>query len=167
MSQMLIQQDTLVGIGDAIRGKTGKTASIPVKNLASEIEGISGGGSSIPDGYIKPSGTVTVTENGTVDVTNYASAQVNVPVPDGYVKPSGTKSITANGTHSVSGYANAEVNVPVGVFPSGTKSITANGTVDVTNYASVSVNVPTETVEEYDGTVTVSGGSFAENGDSN
>ena len=32
-----------------------------------------------PDGYIKPSGTKTITENGTHDVTEYASAEVDVP----------------------------------------------------------------------------------------
>ena len=33
----------------------------------------------IPSGYIKPSGSKSITENGTHDVTNYASAVVNVP----------------------------------------------------------------------------------------
>lgn len=33
----------------------------------------------VPDGYIKPNGSVKITKNGIVDVTNYASAEVDVP----------------------------------------------------------------------------------------
>lgn len=37
----------------------------------------------IPEGYIKPTGTKTITENGTHDVSGYASAEVNVPTSGG------------------------------------------------------------------------------------
>lgn len=88
---------------------------------------------------ITPTGTKNITENGTYDVTEFASASVAVPAP------SGTKIITTNGTHDVAAYASATVNVPTENPPSGTVNITANGTVDVTNYASAEVAVPTGT----------------------
>jgi hypothetical protein len=65
----------------------------------------------IPDGYIKPSGTLSIEENGTHDVTDKASVSVNVPIPEGYIQPSGTLEVTENGTHDVTEYASVTVNV--------------------------------------------------------
>ena len=62
----------------------------------------------VPTG-ITPEGTVTITENGVKDVTQYAKADVKVP-PYG----EGDVQITENGTHDVSGKARAIVNVPTG-----------------------------------------------------
>lgn len=56
---------------------------------------------------ITPTGSISITENGTSDVTQYASAAVNVP------QPSGSVSITSNGTVDVTSYASAVINVPV------------------------------------------------------
>lgn len=93
---------------------------------------------------IVPTGTKTITENGTgIDVTNYASADVNVqPNVD-------TKSITVNGTYNASsdnldGYSSVNVNVQPNV---NTKSITANGTYNASSdnldgYNQVVVSVP-------------------------
>lgn len=63
----------------------------------------------IPDEYIIPAGSVDITTNGTYDVTDKATANVNVPE-----KQLGTKTITANGTYkatddNLDGYS--EVNV--------------------------------------------------------
>lgn len=122
-------------IANSLRSKTGGNGKIVADDFPAVIDGLSTGG-------ITPTGTKTITENGSHDVTTFSTAQVNVPIPNGYIKPSGTKTITSNGSHDVTSFAAAEVNVPVGIAPSGTKTITSNGTHDVTNYASAQVNVP-------------------------
>ncbi len=66
----------------------------------------------IPDEYIIPSGTKKIEDNGTHDVTGYASVNVDVPPPDGYVEVSGTLEITANGPYVVETYQFVNVNVP-------------------------------------------------------
>ena len=57
--------------------------------------------------FIQPSGDKNISANGTVDVTNFARAIVNVPT-----SVSGTKTITANGTYDIAAFAQAVVNVP-------------------------------------------------------
>lgn len=64
----------------------------------------------IPSQYIIPEGSTNITQNGTFDVGQYASAIVNVPG----IVPSGTLNITSNNTYDVTQYASAKVNVPVG-----------------------------------------------------
>lgn len=97
----------------------------------------------VPSEGITPTGTKTITENGTHDVTDFAQAKVAVPVG---ITPTGVKeiSVTQNGevTEDVSTYKSVHIvtNVPE---PSGTKTITENGTHDVKAFASVNVNVPT------------------------
>ena len=63
----------------------------------------------IPNEYIIPTGEIEFTQNGTYDVTDKASAKVNVPE-----KQLGTKTITTNGTYkatddNLDGYSEVEV----------------------------------------------------------
>jgi len=98
----------------------------------------------IPEGYIIPDGDKVIIANGEeIDVSEYATVTVNVPVPEGYIIPSGNKNITSNGTDiDVSSYNTATVNVPYDLT---TDTFTANGTYTPTNaegYSSVTVDVP-------------------------
>lgn len=130
--------ELFTNIANAIRSKTGNTASIKAEDFPSAINGISVG----VEGGIIPTGTKSITSNGKHRVYEYEYAEISVPTG---ITPSGTKSITSNGTHDVSSYASAEVNVPVPsgyIKPSGSINITENKTVDVTNYASAIVDVP-------------------------
>ena len=101
----------------------------------------------IPDEYIIPGGSKTITENGNHDVRIYEAVNVNVPVPEDYVKPTGALPITENGTYDVREIASAHVNVPD--IPAVTEelSVTTNGTYEpgtgVDGYSKVVVNVPT------------------------
>ena len=87
-----------------------------------------------------PTGSINIADNGTYDVTEKASAVVNVS-PD-----LGTKSITANGTYNASsdnldGYSQVTVNVPSSA--TGTINITENANrIDVSSYEYANVNVP-------------------------
>ena len=67
----------------------------------------------IPDEYIIPNGTKAISENGTYDITAYASAEVNVPTPVPVIEP---LEVTENGTYTapngVNGYSPIVVAVP-------------------------------------------------------
>ena len=65
----------------------------------------------IPSEYIIPSGSIDITANGTYDITNHKSANINVPIPDGYIIPTGSQDITENGTYDITDKSQVVVNV--------------------------------------------------------
>lgn len=65
----------------------------------------------VPASGITPTGTKNITTNGDHDVTQYATAHVDVPTG---ITPSGSQTFTENGTYDVTNLAEAVVNVPTG-----------------------------------------------------
>ncbi len=150
MGNVLVDENSLSGIADAIRYKLGVETLYKPGEMAEAIESIGGG--EVPALIQK-----TVTANGEYNASadnadGYSRVTVNVPAS---AVDSGTKSITANGTHDVTGYASASVNVPNSyaagdegkVVQSGalvsqtSQTVTENGTYDTTTKNSVTVNV--------------------------
>lgn len=69
----------MTAIANAIRAKRGISGTLSLDQMATEIENIQTG--------ITPSGTKTITANGTYDVTQFASAEVDTnPIPNLYTK---------------------------------------------------------------------------------
>lgn len=100
-------------------------------------------------GGIVPSGTLDIRSEGTFDVTDYASVDVDI------FDDTTTKTVTDNGVYNaeddhVLGYSQVTVQVPASAVVSGTKSITQNGTgIDVTDYQYVDVNVSSQINDNY------------------
>lgn len=84
----------------AIREKTGDSGTMKPAEFPEKIRGITTGGSEIPEGYLKPEGTLPITKNGTVDVSTYEKAEVNVPTGGDTETVLTALSVTENGTYA-------------------------------------------------------------------
>lgn len=102
----------------------------------------------IPSPWIVPSGTVVIDQQGvyTVDVTQYATASVNIPNPTLFnptVTPSGsTQTISAPTGYDYIGTVTVDPIPSPWIVPTGSTTITTNGSHDVTNFATAVVDVP-------------------------
>lgn len=106
----------------------GKTAVSDLSDLPSAV------------GELKnPTGSISITQNGTVDVSNYASANVNVPTPTPSLQSKSIE-VTENGTQTItpdSGYDGLnEVEVTTNVSGSGGKNVQFNNKTKVSTYTS-------------------------------
>ena len=146
MSNVLVNKDKIDILANAISNKSGESLTLTLDEMVEAVDGIdtSGGG-------ITPTGNIDITQAGTTDVTNYATATV----PTGTAgTPTATKGAVSN--HSVSvtpsvtnttGYITGStktgtaVTVSASELVSGSETKTANGTYDVTNLAELVVNV--------------------------
>lgn len=84
MGKLTVEESNLSDVADAIRAKAETSGGLVFPDgFISAVEGIQKG--------IIPTGTKSITTNGPHDVTEFASAWVDVPptIPDGYVKPIG------------------------------------------------------------------------------
>lgn len=81
-------------------------------------------------GGTTPVGIKDINANGAYDVTNFAVANVNVPIPEGYIMPSGTFEVNENGTHNVKEYESVTVNVPTTGGSAGGTAVPNSGNVE-------------------------------------
>jgi hypothetical protein len=93
----------------------------------------------IPNGYVKPSGSLDIKENGKRNVANYAEVNVNVQSEAPNIQP---LTITENGTYTASGDVDGYSPITVNVGPSGGGDATID---DLMADTVVNVNLPTAT----------------------
>ena len=109
----MLKYSTTTTPGTIYKGDTSYSNSKSLLRVAPYKDGMAYTGSYLyvdpsEAGLVAPSGTKSISSNGTYDVSSYASVSVSVPTG---TTPSGTYSISSNGTYNISSYAYVSVNV--------------------------------------------------------
>ena len=89
-------------VPEGIDGYNAITVSVPTE-----------GDGDIPEGYLKPEGTIKIAENGTVDVGAFAYAKVDVPTGGGTETVLTALSVTENGTYAPKNAFNPFSDTPI------------------------------------------------------
>jgi hypothetical protein len=188
-TKVILTEQYLKNIANAIREKSGSQSPLKPSEMASAIKHIHQG--------IDPESTLEITENGSYNVTSYATAEVDIPISplttqvngvfekeEGgynpvtvsippYSDPTHTKTITENGTYNFKDSPTGTGEQPPSLIEvavpnpaAGTKTITENGTHNVKDYEYAQVNVPnpatgTKTITE-NGTHNIKDYEYAE-----
>jgi hypothetical protein len=122
----------------------------------------------IPEGYLKPTGSVEIYKNGIFNIAEYKTVYVNV---DG-AKPEQSKSVVPTKTTQTilpdTGYVlNKVIIEPIPeeyIVPNGTINITENGTYNITEKASAVVAIPEKQILLQDKTIEANGTYSADEG---
>lgn len=139
MADYLTTDTDLTSVADAIRAKGGTSAALEWPS--GYVDAVD----AIPTG-ITPTGTISIAQNGTYDVTDYASASVNVSGDDGSFKdviertaatPMLPSNLTKIGNYAFYGCSNlALTSLPSGVTSIGTYAFYGCGNLALTSLPS-------------------------------